>query len=158
MMHSVKYRIPAVVVKSREEAVADRRQEILDDVLQDKKLPPDTKMDLYESGIVRRLNDENKLDRVDAVVSPEVVAEPSSLKTVKKKKIVKSRIPRRTLVKQDILSLDSTQSSSPEPQTPPAKKKKRNEPIARSPYPKRDRKQPVRLGKGRKARLNVVRW
>ena len=64
MLHSVKYRIPAIVVKTREEALADGRREALDSVLQDSTLPPDKRTRMYEAVLVRNLNDEEKIGRI----------------------------------------------------------------------------------------------
>ena len=60
MLHSVKYKIPAVIVMSRDEALADRRRHVMENVL-DSPLPPDKKIRVYESTLARRLNEEDKL-------------------------------------------------------------------------------------------------
>ena len=61
---------------SREEALADRRRSLMENVL-DSPLPPDRKIRLYESTLARRLNEEEKL--IDTPVPPPqdvVLAEP----------------------------------------------------------------------------------
>lgn len=67
MLHSIKYKIPAVVVMSREEALADRRRNVMNNVL-DSTLPADKKIRLYESTLARRLNEEEKL--IDTPIPP----------------------------------------------------------------------------------------
>ena len=72
MLHSVKYKIPAVIVMNRDEAIADRRRTVMENVL-DSALPPDKKMRIYESTVARRLNEEEKLIDTPLLPSQDVV-------------------------------------------------------------------------------------
>ena len=64
MQHSIKYQIPAIVVKTRDEVLADKRQQLIDQVLSNPRLNSNQKMRLFESALHRRLVDEHKLDEL----------------------------------------------------------------------------------------------
>ena len=64
MQHSIKYRIPAIVVKTRDEVLADKRQRVIDQVLANSSLNANQKMRLFETALYRRLADEHKLDQL----------------------------------------------------------------------------------------------
>ena len=64
MLHSLKFRIPAIVVKTRQEVLADRRQHVIDKVLANPRLNSNQKMRLFESALYRKLVDEHKFDEL----------------------------------------------------------------------------------------------
>ena len=64
MLHSIKYKIPAIVVKTRDEALADRRQHVIDEVLANPRLNPNQKMRVFESALYQKLVHEHKLDDI----------------------------------------------------------------------------------------------
>ena len=70
MLHSIKYKIPAIVVKTRDEAISDRRQQIIDQVLSNPRLNANQKMRIFESAFYRKLVDEHKLDELPAAAKP----------------------------------------------------------------------------------------
>ena len=65
MSNFVKYRIPAIVVKNRDEAAADKRQRIVDSVLVNRTLPADEKANVFESVLAKKLNDEERTGAID---------------------------------------------------------------------------------------------
>ena len=91
MINSVKYRIPSVIVKTAEEALADKRKLLQDRVLTDSQLPDDQKVALFESAVAKRLNDENKLNRGYTLDPPEEPLPQQVEPEVKKKRRVDIR-------------------------------------------------------------------
>ena len=77
MLHSIKYKIPAIVVKTRDEAIADRRQQLIDQVLANRQLNAHQKMRLFESALSRKLADEPKISYEPMPTVGEVDIEPA---------------------------------------------------------------------------------